>query len=160
MFQVTISGKTKDELVVAATNFIAILSAVKGGDAPLTASEQSRLRESATVVPPTDKAAKKAAEKAAKEAAEKAAKEAAEASDEETSDDDVLGENDAADDGSEELTQDDIKALLVECRAAFPKKTTIISEIVKEHGKAGKLSDVDEKHYPAIAAHCRKLLKK
>ena len=73
MFQVTISGKTKAELLASASDLIALLGDAK--TAPLTATEQSRLRADATVVPPKQPTA--AEKKAAKAAAEKAAAEAA-----------------------------------------------------------------------------------
>lgn len=165
MFQITISGKTKEELITSATSLVALL----GGTAAaalsiLSASDQARLRGDATVVPPkADKeptaAEKKAAEKAAKKAAEDAAKAAAaEVEDEAIDDGDPLGENDEAE--GEALTREDVKALLIEVRGAYPKEATIISQIVREHGKQAKISDVDEKLLPKVAARCRELLKK
>lgn len=162
MFEVTIKGNSIKELFENATAIVGVLApTVPGAAAPLSATEQSRLRGDATVVPPTgDKAAKaaaKAAEKAAKEAAAAAAKAAEEAADEST-DDDVLEEG--GDDEVEELTHDDVKNLLLEVRKAYPSKNTIISEVVKEHGKAAKISEVDAKNLPAVAKAARELLAK
>lgn len=144
------------------------------GDAPYTEVKRAwgnRLRSDAVVVPPAgekDKtetkaptaAEKKAAEKAAakkkaeEEAAAKAAEEAAKAETDET---DPLDEGSDGDE-AEALTHDDVKKLLVEVRGKHPQDATIVSKLVAEHGKAKKLSDVDEALLPAIAAACRKLL--
>ncbi|KAH2035924.1 hypothetical protein KXW51_006157, partial [Aspergillus fumigatus] len=105
-------------------------------------------------------AEKKAAEKAAakkkaeEEAAAKAAEEAAKAETDET---DPLDEGSDGDE-AEALTHDDVKKLLVEVRGKHPQDATIVSKLVAEHGKAKKLSDVDEALLPAIAAACRTLL--
>ena len=175
MFQLTISGDTPDALKanVAAwlgtASAVAIVAATKD-DGPLTGAEQARLRGDATVVapkPPTA-AEKKAAEKAAKEAAKKAAEEeaarkAAEAKAEGEADaedeTDPLDEDGEDESGEETLTHDNVKKLLVDVRGANPKDPSIVSKLVSEHGKAKKLSDVDAKHLPALAAACRALLK-
>jgi len=167
MFKIEISGKTTEELTINATAMIALLggTSTKAINTALSASDQARLRGDALVIPPNDKtetakeptaAEKKAAEKAAKKAAEDAA--AAEAAAAEA---DALGEADDETGGEEEaLTHDDVKKLLIEVRGAYPKDATIISTIVKDKGKAAKISDVDAKLLPAVAAHCRELLKK
>jgi hypothetical protein len=160
MFKITISGETTEQLV---KNGLSILSLLGGTSAKtlsvLSDSDQARLRGDAVVVPPSgDKtptaAEKKAAEKAAAKAAAEAAAAAAEA--------DALGETESeeAGDEAEALTHDDVKKLLIEVRGAYPKDATIISTIVKEHGKAAKISDVEAKLLPAVADHCRKLLAK
>jgi hypothetical protein len=165
MFEVTIKGNSIAELFKNATAIVGALApTVPGAAAPLSATEQSRLRADATIVPPKELTAKekKAAEKAAKEAAEKAAKEAAE----ENADDDALDESSADDDAldeggeAEELTHEDVKNLLLEVRKAYPTKNAIISEIVKEHGKATKISEVDAKLLPKVAKAARDLLAK
>lgn len=167
MFQITVSGKTQAELLTAATDLVALLGGTSAkAITALSASDQARLRGDATVVPPGGKAdkeltpaEKKAAKKAAEEAAKAEALAAAEAEVEgdEATDDDALGESDAE---GEALTTEDVKKLLIEVRGAYPKEATIISQIVKEYGKQAKISDVDEKLLPKVAARCRELLKK
>lgn len=166
MYSITISGKTTEELSANAAAMIALLGGTSAKAVTvLSASDQARLRGDATVVPPSNKAdtkpltaaEKKAAKKAAEEAA--AAAEADDSTDEsDSAEDDVLGEAEGNED--EAVTQDDVKKLLIEVRGAYPKDTTIVSKIVKEHGKAAKLSDVEDKQLPKVAAHCRELLKK
>lgn len=172
MFKIEISGKTTEELTINATAMIALLggTSTKAINTALSASDQARLRGDALVIPPSDKAEtakeptaaeKKAADKAAKKAADEAAAAAAAAAAEA----DALGESDGEADGEadveeEALTHDDVKKLLIEVRGAYPKDATIISTIVKDKGKAAKISDVDAKLLPAVAAHCRELLKK
>jgi hypothetical protein len=162
MLQITISGKTIEELAASATSMAALLNGASTATvAVLSPSEQARLRGDATVVPPNGKeptaAETKAANAAAKKAAEEAAKAEVEAGDD--AGDDPLGEND--DDAlGEALTHDDVKKLLIEVRGAYPKDATIISTIVKEYGKSAKISDVDAKLLPVVAAHCRTLLAK
>lgn len=166
MFQITISGKTTEELSANAAAVVALLGGTSAKAVTvLSDNDQARLRGNATVVPPSkDKPLTAAEKKAAAAAAKKAAEEAAAAESEESADeteaaeDDVLGEAESAEE--EAVTQDDVKKLLIEVRGAYPKDTTIVSKIVKEHGKAAKLSDVDDKHLPKVAAHCRELLKK
>lgn len=170
MFEVTVKGNTLAELFKNATALVGALAPTVPGStpSPLSPTEQSRLRADATVVPPKEKTAKeiaaekKAAEKAAKEAAAQAAKDEATEDEDEadgTTDDDALDEG--SDDGeAEELTHDDVKTLLLEVRKAYPSKNTIISEIVKEHGKATKISEVDAKNLPAVAKKARELLAK
>lgn len=162
MFQLTVTGKDFAELKIEAERLVALL----GGASPktesvLSASEQARLRTDATVVPPKDKVVDKKAEKAAaKKAAEEAAaaKAAAEESTDEgeASDDDVLGEADE----TEALTHDDVKKMLIEVRSAYPKEATIVSQIVKDFGKAAKVSEVDAKLLPAVAKRCKDLMAK
>lgn len=166
MITLTISGNSPDELKTAATTVFGLLfGASAKATEVLSASEQSRLRADATVVPPksTEKAPtaaeKKAAEKAAKEAAKAAAAAEVETANETPSDDDVLEENTGTDE-TEELTHDDVKKLLIAVREAKPKEATIISDIVKKFGKASKISEVDTANLPAVAAHCKKLLGK
>lgn len=151
MFKIEISGKTTEELTINAAAMIALLGGIsaKAINTALSASDQARLRGDALVVPPSGKADKELTP-AEKKAAKKAA--AAEA--------DALGESGEDDSGDEALTHDDVKKLLIEVRGAYPKDATIISTIVKEHGKAAKISDVDEKLLPKVAAHCRTLLEK
>lgn len=159
MFEVTIKGNSIKELFENATAIVGVLApTVPGSAAPLSATEQSRLRGDATVVPPTSDKAAKAAAKAAEKAAKEAVAAAAKAAEEESTDDDVLEEG--GDDEVEELTHDDVKNLLLEVRKAYPAKNTIISEIVKEHGKAAKISEVDAKNLPAVAKAARDLLAK
>ena len=166
-FQMTFGGATPDELKANVAAWLGTTST----KAVLSGAEQARLRSDAVVVPPAgakDKtetkaptaAEKKAAEKAAakkkaeEEAAAKAAEEAAKAETDET---DPLDEGSDGDE-AEALTHDDVKKLLVEVRGKHPQDATIVSKLVAEHGKAKKLSDVDEALLPAIAAACRKLL--
>lgn len=171
MFEIKISGKTTEELTINAAAMIALLGGTSAkAVTALSASDQARLRGDALVVPPGGKgdtakeptaAEKKAAEKAAKKAAEEAAAAEAAAAAAAAAEADALGEGDgSAEDGEEALTHDDVKKLLIEVRGAYPKDATIISTIVKEHGKAAKISDVDEALLPAVAAHCRSLLAK
>lgn len=167
MIQISISGANPAELLVAANNVVALLSGASAkATTILSASDQARLRGDATVVPPTEtkeptaaeKKAAKEAEKAAKEAAKKAAAEA-EAKAAAKAEAEALGED--GDEGkAEALTHGDVKELLIAVRNAYPKETTIIKQIVEEHGKVGKISDVDEANLPAVAAHCRALLAK
>jgi nucleotide-binding universal stress UspA family protein len=162
MFKIEISGKTTEELTANAAAMIALLggTSVKAVTV-LSASDQARLRGDALVVSPSGKGDEAKPQTAAeKKAAKKAADEAAAAAAEEAGDDqgdDPLDENG---DEAEALTNADVKALLIEVRAAYPKDATIISTIVKEYGKSAKISDVDDKYLPKIADHCRALLKK
>lgn len=163
MIQITITGKTAEELSAQAANVIAMLGGTSAKAVEvLSASEQSRLRGDATVVPPKDNkpsaADKKKADAAAKKKAEEEAAAAAAAAEAE-----ALGETDdtVEDDSAEEaLTNEDVKKLLIEVRTAYPKEATIISQIVQEYGKAKKISEVADENLPAVAAHCRELLKK
>ena len=160
MFKIEISGKTTEELTINAAAMIALLGGTSAKTVTvLSASDQARLRGDALVVPPSGKGGEATKEptaaekKAAKKAADEAAAAAAEA--------DALGETDGDETGEEEaLTHDDVKKLLIEVRGAYPKDATIISTIVKDKGKAGKISDVEAELLPVIAAHCRELLKK
>lgn len=161
MIQITISGNTPAELAASALSIAALFGGTADTVAsPLSASDQARLRGDAVVVPPKDdKAAAKAAAKAAKKAEEEAAaalaaEEAAKANEKPEDDDDALGEKTA----TETLTTEDVKKLLIEVRTAYPKDATIVSKIVKEHGKEPKLSDVKAEQLPAVAAECRRLL--
>lgn len=173
MFKITVSGATTEELSAnlsaAAAAFMGSVSAPAA--AVLDPVEQARLRGSATVVPPADakatakgkaaddkkaKAKADAEAKAKAEAEAKAAAEAEETSTDAVDDDDVLGEGTGEVD--ETFTQEDVKKLLLEVRTAFPKDPSALSNVVKEYGKAAKLSDVKPEQYAAVVARCRELL--
>lgn len=167
MFQITISGKNIAELKTNADAISALLGGTSAATiAALTPQEQARLRADATVVAPKEPTAaeKKAAKEAAKKAAEEAAKKAAEAEEEsevEEAEDDPL-EDDAPSEGDEEeaLTTEDVKKLLLEVKAKYPKDASLISEIVQKQGNAKKISEVKDEHLPAVAKRCRELLAK
>lgn len=163
--QITITGSTPEELHAEALKVVALLGGTSAkATTVLSQTEQAKLRQDAVVVPPKDDKAKAAAEKAAAKAAKAAAEAAAKAAEAEVEEpeaavdeDDPLADDEPASD-EEALTFEDVKKLLVAVREANPTKTTIIKEIVKEHGGAEKLSDVAEKKWPAVAAYARKLL--
>lgn len=160
MIQITISGNTTDEL----KSELATVEAMLGGTsakAVLSGSDQARLRGDATVVPPKGKTEKaKPAGKKNAPPADEEVDESGEAGDEaNTGTDESDPLDDDASDG-ETLTRDDVKTLLIELRGAYPKDPSIITRVVKEHGKADKLSAVDEKYLGKIAGAARELLAK
>jgi AMMECR1 domain-containing protein len=137
MIQLTITGTNKAELLADIEKVKAFF--ITDSPDPLSASDKSRLRGDATVVPPAAKG-KKAAEKAAAAAA--AAESEAEV------------EDDELDTSTEEMTVDDLKTLLLEAKASKPNDATVIKTLVGKVG-ASKLSEVKPEDFAKVAAAAR-----
>jgi hypothetical protein len=163
MFAITVYGNTMEELKENLRTAVAEHDgedAVEEETAPVTKKTMTAVeKKAAEARKAAGSSAKVNAPKTTTKTTTKKAPEPEPEEDPTEEEDDPLGEN--ADEGdAEEITKDDVLAVLVEVKAAFPQDPTAVSTLVQKYGGGvKKLGDVDPEHYPALKAAAEKKLK-